>query len=162
MCTSQKSNMRPLNNDTMKKWLFLKSYLEQLECWLNITDSLLTFLGANPRASSQSAFFSIAFGATLSAFTFQSFWDVKSSPVPSWNPVCTSSFTNVFSYPPPPTNCGSTLRSGGQFFACSFLYKGLFLTCIFNCHLFSEDLQMPTVSLQTNSSFPIIYKMLWL
>ena len=31
--------------------------------------------------------------------------------------------------------------------------------CVFNCCLYSEELQMPNVSPQTNSRFPIIYKM---
>ena len=31
--------------------------------------------------------------------------------------------------------------------------------CVFNCCLYSEELQIPNVSPQTNSRFPIIYKM---
>ena len=58
---------------------------------------------------------------------------------------------------PPSSNCGWILRSSHQFFVCTFLYKELFFTCVFNCHLFSEELQLPTVYSQNNSRFPIMY-----
>lgn len=114
--------------------------------------AFLTFLGANPKAFPQSLFFiSLQILMLVSIPNFRSSWDDRPCQFSCiWATTFTSMISSIY---PPPSNHGWALRSRLRFYVRTSLHRELLLTWVFNCHLFSEESQMPTVCPQNNSDF---------